>query len=68
MLWAMCSLTFFGFLWVSEFTIPGQNLYDPTLHLSLRDIVVDRKDTPRMLQVTIKQSKTDPLRKKYNST
>ena len=45
MLWAMCSLAFFGFLQDSEFTIPGQNLYDPTLHLSLQDIVIDRRDT-----------------------
>jgi len=63
MLYAMCSLAFFGFLRVSEFTMPGQNLYEPTLHLSLQDIIVDRRDTPHMLQVTIKQSKADPFQK-----
>ena len=60
MLWAACCLAFFGFLRVSEFTTPSAASYDPMLHLSMKDIAVDNKDNPRLLQVTIKQSKTDP--------
>jgi len=58
MLWAMRSLTFFGFLWVNEFTIPSEDSYDPTNHLSLQDILINSRDSPHLLQFSIKQSKT----------
>jgi len=54
MLWAMCCLAFFGFLWVGEFAIPSENLYDPTMHLSLQDILIDSRDNPHLLQVTLR--------------
>jgi len=63
MLWAMCCLAFFGFLWVSEFTIPSEGFYDPTTHLSLQDVLIDRRDNSLLLQVSIKQSKTDRFRR-----
>ena len=62
MLWAACCLAFFGFLRVSEFTIPSHNGYDPSLHLSLQDISIDHRDNPNVLRIHIKQSKTDPFR------
>ena len=62
MLWAACSLAFFGFLRVSEFTILQEGLYDSSCHLSLQDIAIDSRDTPRLLQVVLKQSKMDPFR------
>ena len=62
MLWAACALAFFGFLRCSEFTVPSQEEYCPTSHLSLQDIVVDSRTSPTMIQVTIKQSKTDLFR------
>ena len=62
MLWAACSLAFFGFLCVGESTIPQEGLYDSSCHLSLQDIVIDNRDTPRLLQVVSKQSMTDPFR------
>ena len=62
MLWAACCLAFFGFLCVSEFTIPSHNDYDPSLHLSLQDISMDNRDNPNVLRIRIKQSKTDPFR------
>jgi len=62
MLWAACCLAFFGFLRVSEFTVPCHTDYDPSLHLSLQDISIDNRDNPRILKVNIKQSKTDPFR------
>ena len=61
MMWAACFLAFFSFLRVSEFTIPTQTAYDPTQHLSLCDIAVDSRQSPHLLQVKIKQSKTDPF-------
>ena len=63
MLWAMCCLALFGFLRVSEFTIPGEASFSPTCHLSLKDVAIDNREDPRLLQVAIKQSKTDPFRR-----
>ena len=59
-LWAMCCLAFFGFLRVGEFTIPTEGSYDPSCHLSLSDIAVDNRKNPGLLQLFLKQSKTDP--------
>ena len=61
MLWDMCCLALFGFLRVSEFTIPGEASFNPTCHLSLKDVAIDNREDPRLLQVAIKQSKTDPF-------
>ena len=63
LLWAACCLTFFGFLRCSEFVVPSQAEYDPSTHFSLSDIAIDSTISPSMVQVTIKQSKTDPFRK-----
>ena len=63
MTWAACCLAFFGFLRVSEFTVPTQDRYDQSCHLSLGDISLDNRDNPRLLRVHIKQSKTDPFRR-----
>ena len=60
--WAMCCLAFFGFLRVSEFTIPAENSYDSSCHLSLGDIAVDNRTKSRLLQLFLKQSKTDPYK------
>ena len=62
MMWAACCLAFFGFLRSSEFTVPSQVTYDNEVHLSPNDIAVDNEANPQLLQVTIKQSKTDPFR------
>ena len=62
LLWAACCLAFFGFLRCGEFTVPSQTEYDPDTHLSLTDIALDNKFNPSIIQVTIKQSKTDPFR------
>ncbi len=62
-LWAACCLAFFGFLRSSEFTVPSQTGYDPCVHLSFADIALNSIQNPSLIQVTIKQSKTDPFRK-----
>jgi len=52
---------FFGFLRVSEFTTPADSPCDPARHLSLSDITIDNRAKPCLLQLLIKQSKTDPF-------
>ena len=63
LVWAACCLAFFGFLRVSEFTVPNDASYDSTCHLSAENISVDNCNDPQLLCVKIKQSKTDPFRK-----
>ena len=41
--------------------MPVQNQYDHTTHLSILDVSIDDKDSPQLLRVRIKQSKTDPF-------
>ena len=45
-----------------EITIPSQTAYDPTAHLNFADVSVDDPDHPTIVQLSIKQSKTDPFR------
>ena len=56
-------LQFFGFLRVSKFTIPSGASYNSTCHLSMKDVAINSRDNPRLLQVVIKQYKTDLFRK-----
>ena len=44
-------------------TVPSDASYDPGAHLSFNDIAVDDPLAPRVLKVSIKQSKTDPFRR-----
>lgn len=63
MVWAACCVAFFGFLRVGEFTVPEDAGFDPMVHLSRSDVQIDETRQPHILQVDIKQSKTDPFRK-----
>ena len=62
MLWAVACVGFFGFLRAGEFTVPSAEGYDPEVHLNLADLAVDSHSDPSMIQLRIKQSKTDPFR------
>lgn len=62
MLWAACCVAFFGFLRVSEFTVPSQHSYDQLNHLSLADLTLNNRRSPTVVQIHIKHSKTDPFR------
>lgn len=44
-----------------EITISSQTTYDPTVHLNFADVSVDDPDHPTIVQLPIKQSKTDPF-------
>ena len=63
MLKAACCLGFFGFLRMAKFEVPSWRTFDQSVHLALADIGVDSHSKPMVLQVHIKQSKTDPFPK-----
>ena len=65
MLWAACCLGFFGFLHLGKFTSPS-NDYDPSWHLSVKDVTIHSTEKPTMPQVTTKGLKTDQLRQGIN--
>ncbi len=56
------ALPFFGFLRCGEFTAPSPTSYNPNCHLPLSDVAIDNTPAHSLVQVTIKQSKTDPFR------
>ena len=63
MIWAACCLAYFGLLRVSEFTISSPNHLDPSKDLLLSDIALDNRESPSLIQITLKQSKGDQFRK-----
>lgn len=62
MLWAASTLCFFGFMRAGELTVPSDNSFDESCHLSFRDVAVDSLTNPKILKVRLKTSKTDPFR------
>ena len=42
-------------------TVPGDNAFDPAVHLGVKDLALDHASSPSALRITIKQSKTDPF-------
>ena len=63
LIWAASTLCFFAFLRAGELSTPSTTSYDPNVHLCMRDITVDDPLSPSVMQIFIKQSKTDPFRK-----
>lgn len=63
LLWAACTTAFFGFFRLGEILVPSDSSFDPTVHLSLADIAIDRRENPSMVQIHLKVSKTDQERK-----
>ena len=64
MIWAACATALFGFLRSSKFTLPSQSQFDPNLHFTLSDITLESRHSPQIIQVNIKQSKTNPFRQR----
>ena len=63
MCWAIASMAFFGFFRLGELLVEPGATFDPAPHLSGSDVAVDSRDTPTLLKVHLKTSKTDQLRK-----
>lgn len=61
MIWAACCTAYFGLLRVSEFTSPA-NHSNTTNTLQLADVALDSRTEPKMIRLTLKQSKTDQFR------
>ena len=61
MLWAVCCLGFLAFLRSGEMTVPTGHSFDPSWHLTPKDIAVDNPQQPTYIQVLIKGSKTDQM-------
>ena len=59
MLWAAVCTGFFGFLQSAEFTVPSLTQYDPSRHLSFRDVHLPASVPISTISITIKHSKTD---------
>ena len=59
MLWAASLVTFFSFCRSGETTVEDENKYDPSVHLSFSDVAVDNAESPNMISLNIKRSKTD---------
>ena len=62
MLWAACTVCFFGFMRSGEVAIPSRNSFDPSYHLAWEDLAVNSRENPTFMQLTLKGSKTDPFR------
>ena len=61
MLWAACTVAFFGFMRAGEFIVPSAAAYDRERHLSPEDVSADSVSDTSFVKVCIKQSKTDPF-------
>ena len=61
MLWASCSLCFFGVFWSGELTSPSESNYDPSENLCFQDIIFNNREKPSVLRVHLKTLKTDPF-------
>ena len=62
MLWAAASMCFFSFLRVGEVVVPSDSAFDPSIHLTAKDVSVD-SHSASYIAVNIKASKTDPFRR-----
>ena len=62
MLWAACTMAFFGFFRLGEIVSPPSGTFDPAVHLTPADIAIDSREEPSLVQVHLKVSKTDQER------
>ena len=61
-IWAACCIGFFGFLRCSEFLVPDDSQFDPSLHLTISDLHFQGLASQGVLYIHIKGSKTDQFR------
>ena len=56
MLWVACCLCFFGFLHSGEITASSASHYDPSAHLTVKDVQINSRENPTVVKVLIKVS------------
>ena len=59
MIWAVAVLCFFGFFHSGEITIPHAAGFNPKFHLVWGDVAIDSTQSPSLLKIRLKRSKTD---------
>ena len=59
MLWAACSMAFFGFMRCAEFTTSSTTSFDSRANLLASDVAIDSHQSPSTVAISIKMSKTD---------
>ena len=59
LVWAICSLAFFGFFRLGELLVEAADQYRQTSSLAWGDVVVDSITSPSMIKVHLKRSKCD---------
>ena len=59
MIWAAAILCFFGFFRSGEITIPSTTGFNPKPHLAWGDVTLDSTQSPTLLKIHLKRSKTD---------
>lgn len=55
MLWAAVCMCFFGCLRSGEVVVPSASSFDPAIHLSEGDVLVDRRDQPSLLKSRVRR-------------
>ena len=63
LLWAVALTAFFGFCRSGELTVPREGDYDPSVHLSLRDVACDNQQRPTVVSLLLRRTKTDQARR-----
>jgi len=58
-LWAASLTTFYSFCRSGEITVENDNMHDPSIHLSFSGKAVDNAESPKVISLNIKHSKTD---------
>lgn len=53
-IWTACCTAFFQFLHCGEFTSPSHSAYDPTVHLSFRNVAVNKRNSPSFIKLMVK--------------
>ena len=64
--WAAICTCFYGFFRLGEITSPTETTYDPNVHLCFSDLAIDDPSNPKIITLTLKQSKTEQLRSGAN--
>ena len=56
-------MCFFSFLRAGKVVVPSDSAFNPSIHLTVKDISVDSHSSPSYITVKIKASKSNPFRR-----